>query len=146
MEFGFWHSFANRGIFLFLWSQEMLLSYSSVPDIEKIVDSLLRQRQTLLPKGLNVREIHSRKPQHYRTRILEEFRDSSRLILVASDISTRGMNYPGVTLVIQSVPASAIPFVRRRAPAAIVEELASGGKDKIVDGAMDEWIGVANLQ
>uniref|UniRef100_A0A0E0GF64 Uncharacterized protein n=1 Tax=Oryza nivara TaxID=4536 RepID=A0A0E0GF64_ORYNI len=33
---------------------------------------------------LNVREIHSRKPQHYRTRISEEFRDSSRLILVGT--------------------------------------------------------------
>ena len=50
---------------------------------------------------LNVREIHSRKPQLYRTRISEEFRDSSRLILVTSDVSTRGVNYPDVTLVIQ---------------------------------------------
>jgi superfamily II DNA/RNA helicase len=50
---------------------------------------------------LNVREIHSRKPQLYRTRISEEFRDSNRLILVTSDVSTRGVNYPDVTLVIQ---------------------------------------------
>lgn len=52
---------------------------------------------------LNVREIHSRKPQLYRTRISEEFRDSNRLILVTSDVSTRGVNYPDVTLVIQVV-------------------------------------------
>ncbi|PAN09057.1 hypothetical protein PAHAL_1G455300 [Panicum hallii] len=50
---------------------------------------------------LNVREIHSRKPQLCRTRISEEFRDSNRLILVTSDVSTRGVNYPDVTLVIQ---------------------------------------------
>ncbi|KAK3159532.1 hypothetical protein QOZ80_2AG0151230 [Eleusine coracana subsp. coracana] len=50
---------------------------------------------------LNVREIHSRKPQLYRTRISEEFRDSNRLILVTSDVLTRGVNYPDVTLVIQ---------------------------------------------
>jgi superfamily II DNA/RNA helicase len=50
---------------------------------------------------LNVREIHSRKPQLYRTRISEEFRGSNRLILVTSDVSTRGVNYPDVTLVIQ---------------------------------------------
>jgi hypothetical protein len=50
---------------------------------------------------LNVREIHSRKPQLYRTRISEEFRDSNRLILVTSDVSTRGVNYPDVTLVLQ---------------------------------------------
>ncbi|GJM87488.1 hypothetical protein PR202_ga03448 [Eleusine coracana subsp. coracana] len=54
---------------------------------------------------LNVREIHSRKPQLYRTRISEEFRDSNRLILVTSDVSTRGVNYPDVTLVIQVVGA-----------------------------------------
>jgi superfamily II DNA/RNA helicase len=52
---------------------------------------------------LNVREIHSRKPQLYRTRISEEFRDSNRLILVTSDVSTRGVNYPDVTLVIQVI-------------------------------------------
>ncbi|TVU27631.1 hypothetical protein EJB05_19126 [Eragrostis curvula] len=50
---------------------------------------------------LNVRQIHSRKPQLHRTRISEEFRDSNRLILVTSDVSTRGVNYPDVTLVIQ---------------------------------------------
>jgi superfamily II DNA/RNA helicase len=50
---------------------------------------------------LNVREIHSRKPQLFRTRISEEFRGSNRLILVTSDVSTRGVNYPDVTLVIQ---------------------------------------------
>ena len=50
---------------------------------------------------MNVRELHSRKPQLYRTRISDEFRDSKRLILVTSDVSARGMNYPDVTLVIQ---------------------------------------------
>ncbi|KAM3276427.1 hypothetical protein ACQJBY_044678 [Aegilops geniculata] len=46
---------------------------------------------------LNVREINSRKPQLYRTRISEEFRDSNRLILVTSDVSTCGVTYPDVT-------------------------------------------------
>lgn len=50
---------------------------------------------------MNVREIHSRKPQIYRTRISDEFKESKRLILVTSDVSSRGMNYPDVTLVIQ---------------------------------------------
>ncbi|ONI07018.1 hypothetical protein PRUPE_5G095400 [Prunus persica] len=51
---------------------------------------------------MNVKEMHSRKPQLYRTRISEEFKVSKRLILVTSDVSARGMNYPDVTLVIQS--------------------------------------------
>lgn len=50
---------------------------------------------------MNVREMHSRKPQLYRTRISNEFREAKRMILVTSDVSARGMNYPDVTLVIQ---------------------------------------------
>ena len=50
---------------------------------------------------MNVREIHTRKPQFYRSRVSEEFKESKRLILVTSDVSSRGMNYPDVTLVIQ---------------------------------------------
>ncbi|KAJ1281708.1 hypothetical protein BS78_04G326500 [Paspalum vaginatum] len=63
---------------------------------------------------LNVREIHSRKPQLYRTRISEEFRDSNRLVLVTSDVSTRGVNYPDVTLVIQvGVPPDREHYIHR---------------------------------
>lgn len=50
---------------------------------------------------MNVREIHSRKPQLYRNRVSDEFRESKRLILITSDVSARGMDYPDVTLVIQ---------------------------------------------
>lgn len=50
---------------------------------------------------MNVREIHSRKPQLYRTRISDEFKEMRRVILITSDVSARGMNYPDVTLVIQ---------------------------------------------
>ncbi|XP_021754101.1 DEAD-box ATP-dependent RNA helicase 48-like [Chenopodium quinoa] len=50
---------------------------------------------------LNVKELHSRKPQLYRSRTVEEFKQSKRLILISSDVSARGINYPDVTLVIQ---------------------------------------------
>lgn len=50
---------------------------------------------------LNVREIHSKKSPLYRTRISNEFKESKRLILITSDVSVRGLNYPDVTLVIQ---------------------------------------------
>lgn len=52
---------------------------------------------------LNVREIHSRKSQSYRTKVSEEFRKSKGLILATSDVSARGVDYPDVTLVIQVV-------------------------------------------
>lgn len=63
---------------------------------------------------LNVREIHSRKPQLYRTRISDEFKESKRLILITSDVSARGMNYPDVTLVIQvGIPSDRENYIHR---------------------------------
>jgi hypothetical protein len=50
---------------------------------------------------LNTREIHSRKTQSARTKVSDEFRKSKGLILVSSDVSARGVDYPDVTLVMQ---------------------------------------------
>ncbi|KAJ7951291.1 putative Dead box ATP-dependent RNA helicase [Quillaja saponaria] len=64
--------------------------------------------------NLNVREIHSRKPQSYRTRVSDEFRKSKGLILVTSDVSARGVDYPDVTLVIQvGLPADREQYIHR---------------------------------
>jgi len=63
--------------------------------VTSLMYNLLREMK------MNVREMHSRKPQLYRTRISDEFRESKQLILVSSDVSSRGMNYPDVTLVVQ---------------------------------------------
>ncbi|XP_007051576.2 PREDICTED: DEAD-box ATP-dependent RNA helicase 31 [Theobroma cacao] len=64
--------------------------------------------------NLNVREIHSRKPQSYRTRVSDEFRRSKGLILVTSDVSARGVDYPDVTLVIQvGLPADRQQYIHR---------------------------------
>lgn len=63
---------------------------------------------------LNIREIHSRKAQTYRTRVSDEFRKSKGLILVTSDVSARGVDYPDVTLVIQvGLPASREQYIHR---------------------------------
>ena len=48
--------------------------------------------------NMNVREMHSRKTQVYRTRMYDEFRNSKCLIRVNSDVSARGIDYPDVTL------------------------------------------------
>lgn len=64
--------------------------------------------------NLNVREIHSRKPQSYRTRVSDEFRKSKGLILVTSDVSARGVDYPDVTLVLQvGLPADREQYIHR---------------------------------
>ncbi|KAM7472297.1 hypothetical protein LguiA_010480 [Lonicera macranthoides] len=64
--------------------------------------------------NLNVREIHSRKPQSYRTRVSDEFRKSKGLILVTSDVSARGVDYPDVTLVVQvGLPSDKEQYIHR---------------------------------
>ncbi|PKI40499.1 hypothetical protein CRG98_039135 [Punica granatum] len=64
--------------------------------------------------SLNVRQIHSRKSQSYRTRVSDEFRKSKGLILVTSDVSARGVDYPDVTLVIQmGLPADREQYIHR---------------------------------
>ncbi|KAL2468858.1 DEAD-box ATP-dependent RNA helicase 31-like [Forsythia ovata] len=68
----------------------------------------------LMKLNLNVREIHSRKPQSYRNRISDEFRKSKGLVLVTSDVSARGVDYPDVTLVVQiGVPADRQQYIHR---------------------------------
>lgn len=62
----------------------------------------------------NVREIHSRKSQGYRTRVSDEFRKSKGLILVTSDVSARGVDYPDVTLVVQmGIPSDRQQYIHR---------------------------------
>ncbi|KAJ9549958.1 hypothetical protein OSB04_022501 [Centaurea solstitialis] len=70
--------------------------------------SLLREMK------MSVREIHSRKPQLYRTRVSDEFKEARQLILITSEVSARGMNYPDVSLVIQvGVPTDRGQYVNR---------------------------------
>ncbi|KAI4377872.1 hypothetical protein MLD38_015435 [Melastoma candidum] len=92
---------------------------SEVPDYKVMVfctTGMVTSLVNLLLRDLkmNVRELHSQKPQLYRTRISDEFRGSKRLILVTSDVSTRGVNYPDVTLVIQvGIPSDRAQYIYR---------------------------------
>jgi hypothetical protein len=64
--------------------------------VTKLVAGVLSQLK------LNVREIHSKKSQSAGTKVSDESRKSKLgLILVTSDVSARGVDYPDVTLVIQ---------------------------------------------
>lgn len=67
----------------------------------------------LLPKRV-IHEIHSRKTQDQRTRIANRFRKSKDGILVTSDVSARGVDYPGVSLVVQvGVPSTREQYIHR---------------------------------
>lgn len=56
--------------------------------------------------GRELFEIHSKKSQSHRTKESERFRAASRGVLFSSDVSARGLDYPGVTTVIQVGAAS----------------------------------------
>ncbi|XWS32055.1 hypothetical protein CRYUN_Cryun23aG0128100 [Craigia yunnanensis] len=85
-----------------------VLVFCTTAMVTSLVADILRKLK------LNVREIHSRKAQNYRTRISDEFRKSKGLILVTSDVSARGVDYPDVTLVIQvGLPADRQQYIHR---------------------------------
>ncbi|KAL9270825.1 DEAD-box ATP-dependent RNA helicase 26-like protein [Drosera capensis] len=85
-----------------------VIVFCSTAMVTRLLASLLSEL------NLNVREIHSRKPQGYRTRVSDEFRKSKGLILVTSDVSARGVDYPDVTLVIQlGVPSDREQYIHR---------------------------------
>lgn len=72
----------------------------------------------LLPAGghTNVYEIHSKKSMDGRTRASNRFRNdtSGAAILVTSDVSARGVDYPGVSRVLQvSIPSTGEQYVHR---------------------------------
>ncbi|GKU95296.1 hypothetical protein SLEP1_g8673 [Rubroshorea leprosula] len=85
-----------------------VIVFCSTGMVTSLMYMLLREMK------LNVWEIHSRKPQLYRTHISDEFRGSKRLILITSDVSARGVNYPDVTLVIQvGIPSDREQYIHR---------------------------------
>ncbi|ESQ29045.1 hypothetical protein EUTSA_v10023287mg [Eutrema salsugineum] len=89
-------------------SDYKIIVFCSTGMVTSLMYTLLREMK------LNVREIHARKPQLHRTRVSDEFKESKRLILVTSDVSARGMNYPDVSLVIQvGIPSDREQYIHR---------------------------------
>ncbi|KAJ7889228.1 P-loop containing nucleoside triphosphate hydrolase protein [Mycena leptocephala] len=71
-----------------------------------------------LPAGKNTRvyEIHSKRTQEKRTMVSDAFRSAKggATILITSDVSARGVDYPGVTRVIQvGIPGGREQYVHR---------------------------------
>ncbi|OCF37370.1 RNA helicase [Kwoniella heveanensis BCC8398] len=87
--------------------------------------TLIRELKSTLPNDLSVYEIHSRLDQNQRSRASERYRrDTKPSVLITSDVSARGVDYPGVTRVIQvGVPASAEQYIHR------VGRTGRGGKE-----------------
>ncbi|KAF5375697.1 hypothetical protein D9615_009383 [Tricholomella constricta] len=67
-----------------------------------------------LPGLPPVLELHSRKSQDARTKASARFRDATEAVLLSSDVAARGMDFPGVTLVLQlNLPASTEQYIHR---------------------------------
>jgi len=49
----------------------------------------------------NVLEMHSRKNQSFRVRTAATFTSQTNILMFSSDVSARGVDYPGVTLIVQ---------------------------------------------
>jgi ATP-dependent RNA helicase MSS116, mitochondrial len=65
-------------------------------------------------QSMDVMQIHSKLGQPQRIRISDQFRRSRSSVLVTTDVSARGVDYPGVTLVLQlGLPSSREQYVHR---------------------------------
>lgn len=97
--------------------QSKVLLFLPTTKMTQLFGTILTELQKSLPNPrTRIYEIHSKRTQQYRTRMSNEFRSdkSGASVLVSSDISARGVDYPGVSRVIQiGVPASAEQYVHR---------------------------------
>ncbi|THH30200.1 hypothetical protein EUX98_g3971 [Antrodiella citrinella] len=94
-----------------------VLLFLPTTKMTQLYGTILHQLQRSLPNPrTRLYEIHSRRTQQYRTRMSHEFRNdiSGASVLVSSDVSARGVDYPGVTRVIQvGIPGSSEQYVHR---------------------------------
>jgi len=95
----------NSKIILFLPTTKLTMLYST----------LVRELGSSLPRRTNIHEIHSRLDQDKRSRASDRFRrDTNSSILVTSDVSARGVDYPNVTRIIQvGIPGSSEQYIHR---------------------------------
>ncbi|KAI9094426.1 P-loop containing nucleoside triphosphate hydrolase protein [Phlyctochytrium arcticum] len=64
--------------------------------------------------GMDIMEIHSKLTQVQRSRVAARFRRAHSAVLFTTDVSARGVDYPGVTLVLQvGAPSSSDQYVHR---------------------------------
>jgi ATP-dependent RNA helicase MSS116 len=96
--------------------------------LTQLFATFVRELSEALPHGrkTSVYEIHSKLGQDQRSRASDRFRNDSSpaSILVTSDVSARGVDYPGVTRVIQvGIPGSGEQYIHR------VGRTGRGGKE-----------------
>ena len=121
------HALIAQRVVVHSLGRSLLTLYASVreeierrPDDYKILAFLPTARQAqfsaavLAEMGLDVLEIHSRRSAGERTAASDAFRQKAKQVLLSSDVSARGVDYPDVSLVLQvGAPASRDIYVQR---------------------------------
>lgn len=84
--------------------------FATTAAIADFYTSILESMPGLPPVSV----LHSRMSQNKRTRVTNEYRTARNAILVATDVVARGMDFPGVTTVIQvGLPADKQSYIHR---------------------------------
>ena len=97
---------------------KIIVFFSTTKTVQIFSDFLARAGPQILPSGrkTKVYEMHSKRDMDRRMAISKNFRTdmSGAAILVTSDVSARGVDYPGVSRVIQmGVPPSGDMYIHR---------------------------------
>ncbi|PKI83982.1 RNA helicase [Malassezia vespertilionis] len=117
-----------------------VMIFAPTTKLTQFVARLLPSLAHNLPgkRDTQILELHSNKDQASRTRISSRFRNitDTPSILVTSDVSARGVDYPNVTEVIQlGIPPSKEMYVHR------VGRTGRGSKDGRADLVLQSWEG-----
>ncbi|KAG8885745.1 hypothetical protein FRB98_001657 [Tulasnella sp. 332] len=95
---------------------KIILFCNTTKNTQLFTEVLRACRNAMPDTRTDILEIHSKKSQESRARTSDQFRHktSGCTILVTSDVSARGIDYPDVTRVIQvGIPASATQYIHR---------------------------------
>lgn len=97
--------------------RQMIKEGSLSPPVLIFVQSIERAKELhteLLEEGLNVDAIHSDRPQGQRDEIIRRFREGEIWILIATELLSRGIDFQGVSLVINyDFPQSIQSYIHR---------------------------------
>ncbi|GAA5905032.1 hypothetical protein JCM6882_002423 [Rhodosporidiobolus microsporus] len=96
-----------------------------------LVAQLMKRTSGFREQGVDFYEIHSRKSQSQRNAAAEAFKNAKGGIMLSSDVTARGMDFPNVTTVLQvGLPASPEQYIHRlgRTARAGSSTASSGGR------------------
>lgn len=119
-------------------ARSKVMVFCSTTKQTRTASRVFRDASAMLPfeQVTRVFEIHSEKDQSKRNKITQSFRGCTHApsVLVTSDVSARGVDYPGVTQVIQvGIPSSPEIYVHR------VGRTGRGNSDGRADLVLMDW-------